>query len=192
MLSPLIGILARRGFSPNFFTGAGLFVTFFAAATIVSGHVRLAGLLILLGGFCDTVDGLVARSAGKASRFGSLLDSSIDRYSEFVMYLGVAAYFMNLEDYATSAGAFLATCGSFMVSYTRARAESLGYVVKTGLMQRPERVVLVGLGALIHISTLPFVVWVIAVLANLTAIQRIRCAFKQDPVEFEDDIILEP
>jgi hypothetical protein len=59
-------------------------------------------------------------------------------------------------------------------------------------MQRPERVVLVGLGALIHISTLPFVVWVIAVLANLTAIQRIRCAFKQDPVEFEDDIILEP
>ncbi len=192
MLSPLISFLAHRGFSPNFFTVVGLIVTFFAAAAIISGYIRLAGILILLGGLCDTVDGLIARSTGKASRFGALLDSSVDRYSEFIIYLGVAAYFIGLADYATATCVFLAQCGSFMVSYTRARAESLGFKTKIGLMQRPERIVLMGLGALIHITALQFVVWAIAVLANLTALQRLRCAFKQDSIEFEEDIILEP
>jgi CDP-diacylglycerol--glycerol-3-phosphate 3-phosphatidyltransferase len=192
MLSPLIGILARRGYSPNSFTVAGLIVTLFAAAVIVPGYVRLAGILILLGGFCDTVDGLIARSTGRASRFGALLDSSVDRYSDFVMYLGVAAYFIRLEDYGTSIFVFLALSGSFMVSYTRARAESLGYDAKIGFMQRPERIVLIGLGALIHIAVLQFVICAIAFLANLTALQRIRYAFKQDSFELEEDIVLGP
>ncbi len=191
-LSPLIGFLAHRGFNPNFFTVAGLIITFFAAAAMISGYIRLAGFLILLGGLCDTVDGLVARSTGKASRFGALLDSSVDRYSEFIMYLGIAAYFIGLADYAAATSVFLALCGSFMVSYTRTRAESLGFETKMGLMQRPERIVLMGLGALIHIAALQFVVWAIAVLANLTALQRLRWASKQDSIEFEEDIILEP
>jgi CDP-diacylglycerol--glycerol-3-phosphate 3-phosphatidyltransferase len=106
------------------------------------------------------------------------------------MFLGIAAYFTSLEDYGASAGVLLALCGSFMVSYTRARAESLGFEVKLGFMQRPERIVLFGLSALIHITVLRFAIWLIAFLANLTALQRIRCVYKQDLAEMEKDLVL--
>ena len=185
LLSPLVGGLSNWGMSPVAFTIAGFIITFLAAAAIIMGYVRPAGVLILLGGFCDTVDGLIARSTGKASRFGALLDSSFDRYSEFIMFLGIAAFFVNLGDYGTAAGALLALCGSFMVSYTRARAESLGYEAEIGVMQRPERIVLVGLSALIHITALQFAIWLVATLANFTAIQRIRHAHKQDSITFK-------
>jgi CDP-diacylglycerol--glycerol-3-phosphate 3-phosphatidyltransferase len=184
MLSPLITLLSKWGLSPNLFTVAGVIITSFAAAAFFMGYIRLAGILILLGGFCDTIDGLIARISGKASRFGALLDSSFDRYSEFIMYLGIAAYFIYLGDYGTSASAFLALCGSFMVSYTRARAESLGFEVKMGIMQRPERTLLIGLGALIHMTAFKFAIGLVALLANLTALQRLQCAYKQDSTEF--------
>jgi len=144
------------------------------------GFLRLAGILTLLGGFCDTMDGSIARTTGRASRFGALLDSVVDRYSEFIMYLGIGAYFINYEDYSTAAGTFLALCGSFMVSYARARAESLGFEAKLGFMQRPERIVLIGLGALIHIGALKIAIWLVAFLSNYTALQRIRFAHKQN------------
>jgi CDP-diacylglycerol--glycerol-3-phosphate 3-phosphatidyltransferase len=108
------------------------------------------------------------------------------------MYLGIAAYFIYLGDYGTSASAFLALCGSFMVSYVRARAESLGFEVKIGIMQRPERIVLIGLGALIHIIAFKFAIGLVALLANLTALQRLRCAYKQDLTVFKEDAVLEP
>jgi CDP-diacylglycerol--glycerol-3-phosphate 3-phosphatidyltransferase len=191
MLSPLAALLSKWGLSPNSFTVAGLIITSFAAAAILMGYIRLAGILILLGGVCDTMDGLMARSSGKASRFGALLDSSIDRYSEIVMFFGIAAYFTSLEDYRAAAGVLLALCGSFMVSYTRARAESLGFKVKLGIMQRPERIVLIGLGALIHITALRFAIWLVAFLANLTALQRIRCAYSQNLSELKENSVLE-
>ena len=144
------------------------------------GYLRLAGILTLLGGFCDTLDGSIARTTGRTSRFGALLDSVVDRYSEFIMYLGIGAYFINFEDYSTAAGTFLALCGSFMVSYARARAESLGFEAKLGFMQRPERIVLIGLGALIDIGTLKIAIWLVAFLSNYTALQRIRFAYKQN------------
>jgi CDP-diacylglycerol--glycerol-3-phosphate 3-phosphatidyltransferase len=191
VLSPLISHLARSNLSPNSYTVAGITITAFGAAAVLAGYIRLAGILILLGGFCDTIDGLIARTTGKATRFGALLDSSIDRYADFIIFLGIAAYFIHLEDYGTSAGAFLALCGSFMVSYTRARAESLGFEARVGLMQRPERIVLVGLGALIHISAFKFAVWLVALLANLTALQRIRCAYKQNLTGLKKDMVIE-
>jgi CDP-diacylglycerol--glycerol-3-phosphate 3-phosphatidyltransferase len=190
MLSPLAALLSKWGLSPNSFTVAGLIITSFAAAAFLMGYVRLAGILILLGGVCDTMDGLMARSTGKASRFGALLDSSFDRYSEFIMFFGIAGYFTSLEDYGAAASVLLAMCGAFMVSYTRARAESLGFEVKLGIMQRPERIVLVGLGALIHVTALGFAIWLVAFLANLTALQRIRCAYKQELAEIKKDPVL--
>jgi len=190
MLSPLIAVLSKWGLSPNSFTVAGLTITSFAGASFLMGYVRLAGILILLGGFCDTIDGLMARTTGKASRFGAFLDSSFDRYSEFITFFGIAAYFISLEDYGASAGVLLALCGSFMVSYTRARAESLGFTVKLGFMQRPERIVLIGLGALIHITAFKFTIWLIAFLANLTAMQRIRYVYNQDLAEIKKDSTL--
>ena len=179
-LSPLITVLSKWGLSPNLYTVAGVIITSFAAAAFIIGHIRLAGILILTGGLCDTIDGLIARTTGKASRFGSLLDSCFDRYSEFIMFLGITVCFIYRKDYATVVSAFLALCGSFMVSYTRARAETLGFEARMGFMQRPERIVIIGLGALIHITTFKFAIGLVALLANVTAFQRIRSAFKQD------------
>ncbi len=153
-MSTLTAFFSKWGLSPNSFTIAGVVITSMGAAAFMMGYIRPAGLLILFGGFCDTIDGSLARSSGKASRFGALLDSAVDRYSEFIMYLGIGAYFINFKDYSPAAGRFLALCGSFMVSYARARAENLGFEAKLGFMQRPERIVLIGLGALIHITAL--------------------------------------
>lgn len=191
VLTPLTSFLSKFGLSPNSYTAAGVIITSFGAVAILMGYIRLGGVFILLGGLCDTIDGLIARTTGKASRFGALLDSSLDRYGELLMFLGIAAYFIHLEDYGTSACAFLALCGSFMVSYTRARAESLGFEASVGIMQRPERIVLIGLSALIHISAFKFAIWLVALLANLTAFQRIRCVYKQDLAEFKKDVVLE-
>ena len=190
LLSPLIALFSKWGLNPNSFTFAGVMITSIGAAAFLMGYIRLAGTLILLGGFCDTVDGLLARNSGKASRFGALLDSTVDRYSEFIMFLGIAAHCFYTEDYGSSAATFLALCGSFMVSYTRSRAESLGFEGKIGIMQRPERIVLIGLGALIHLSAFKFAIWLVAVLANFTALQRIRFAYKQELAEFKEGAVL--
>jgi len=190
LLTPLTALFSKWGLSPNSFTVAGVVITSVGAAACVIGYIRLAGILILIGGFCDTIDGSIARTTGKASRLGALFDSTVDRYSEFIMYLGIGAYFINFEDYSTAAGTFLALCGSFMVSYARARAESLGFEAKLGFMQRPERIVLIGMGALIHITAFKIAIWLVAFLANFTALQRIRCAYKQDSAGFKEGVDL--
>lgn len=189
LLSPLVKQFSRWGLSPNYFTVAGVIITTFGAAAFIAGFIRLAGILILLGGLCDTIDGLLARTTGKASRFGALLDSTVDRYAEFIMFFGIAAYFFYSDDFGTAAGTFLALCGSFMVSYSRARAESLGLDAKIGFMQRPERIVLIGLSAIIHLNTFKLAIWLVAILANLTALQRIHFGYKQDSTELKEDVI---
>ena len=185
MVTPLINRFTKWGLSPNSFTLAGVIITCLAAVVFIMGYLRLGGVLILLGGVCDAMDGSLARSAGKATRFGALFDSALDRYSEFVMFFGVAVYFIIAKDYQTSVVVFLALCGSIMVSYCRARAESLGFDSEVGIMQRPERIVLLGLGAMIHVLALKVAIWLIAIFANFTALQRIRHAHKQEAGEFE-------
>lgn len=185
-LAPLIRLFSRWGLSPNSFTVAGIIITTIGATAFVMGSIRIAGILILLGGFCDTIDGLLARMTGKDSRFGALFDSAVDRYSEFIMFFGITTYFFYVDDFKTAVGTLLALCGSFMVSYARARGESLGFEAKIGLMQRPERVMLIGLGAIIHINAFKLAIWLVAVFANYTAMQRIRLAQKQDSTEFKD------
>ena len=124
LLLPLTALFSKWGLNPNSFTIAGVVITSFSAAAFVMGYLRLAGILTLLGGFCDTLDGSIARTSGRASRFGALLDSAVDRYAEFIIYLGIGAYFILFEDYSTAAGTFLALCGSFMVSLN---LHSLGF-----------------------------------------------------------------
>lgn len=190
ILAPLIKLFTKWDFNPNSFTVAGVIVTSVAAVAFLVGFIRLGGILVLLGGLCDTIDGQLARNTGKATRFGALLDSTVDRYSEFIMFFSIAAYFVYIENYGASAAAFLALCGSFMVSYARARAESLGFNAKVGIMQRPERIVLIGLGALIHVVALECAIWLIAIFANFTALQRIRFAYKQESAEFKEQAIV--
>ncbi len=188
-LAPLVRLLTRRGVSPNLLTLAGVLITGFAAAAFLLQLPRAGGLLVLLGGLCDAIDGSLARHAGRATRFGALLDSSVDRYSEFLMLFGIGGFFFLSRDTLSAAATFLALCGSFMVSYTRARAESLGLAAKVGVMQRPERIVFLGVGALIHPVALSVAVWLVAVFANITALQRLRFAFRQDsaPAESSDE-----
>ena len=166
---------------------AGFVFTLAAAAALYKQHLRIGGLLILTGGLCHCIDGNLARAAGKASRFGALFDSAVDRYSEFVMFLGILAYCIVRNDGLTAVLAFLALCGSIMVSYTRARAESLGFEAQAGLMQRPERIVFLGLGALIHPAVFKLAIWMVAILANLTALQRLRHAYQQDSAAKDKD-----
>jgi CDP-diacylglycerol--glycerol-3-phosphate 3-phosphatidyltransferase len=192
LLTPLIKILARWGINPNSFTLAGLIITSMAAVAFIMGHLRLGGFLILLGGLCDTIDGSLARFTDKATRFGAMFDSAVDRYSEFVMFFGMVVYFVMLKDYPTSVVTFFALCGSIMVSYSRARAESLGFDSRVGIMQRPERIVFLGLGALIHPGALKFAIWLVAIFANFTALQRIRHAYKQSETKFDRKPITEP
>jgi phosphatidylinositol phosphate synthase len=180
LLTPLIKILTKRGIHPNSFTLAGVIITSMAAAALIMGQTRIGGALILIGGLCDSIDGSLARSCGKATRFGALLDSAIDRYSEFVMFFGIIAYFMSQNDDTTSVVAFLALCGSIMVSYSRARAEGLGFEAKSGFMQRAERIVFLGAGALFHPILLKLAIWLVAIFANFTAFQRLRSAYLQD------------
>jgi CDP-diacylglycerol--glycerol-3-phosphate 3-phosphatidyltransferase len=182
LLAPLVRLLTRLGVSPNSLTIAGVVITTAGAVFFFLKSPRLGGFLILLGGLCDAIDGSLARNAGKATRFGALLDSSVDRYSEFVMLFGIGGYFLMVDDYVSAAVTFLALCGSFMVSYTRARAESLGLAAKVGVMQRPERIVFLGAGALLHPIALKVAIWMVAIFANFTALQRLRFAFKQDVV----------
>jgi CDP-diacylglycerol--glycerol-3-phosphate 3-phosphatidyltransferase len=191
LLMPLVKRLAKWGINPNSFTLAGLIITSMAAIAFIMGHLRLGGFLILLGGLCDTIDGSLARFANKATRFGALFDSAVDRYSEFVMFLGIVAHFVKIKDYPTSVVVFFALCGSIMVSYSRARAESLGFDSKLGVMQRPERIVFLGLGALIHPIALKFAIWLVAIFANFTALQRIRHAYKQDEPNLDQKPITE-
>lgn len=173
-IDPLINFFVKLDIHPNTFTVWGLVISLIGAGFIAYDHIHLGGLFILLGGMCDVLDGKIARKSNKVSKFGALLDSSLDRYAEIFMFLGTAIYLVKHDYFLTSVMIFLALGGSSMVSYVRARAEGLGFECKVGLMQRPERIVLMGISALLHETLLIIAVWIIAVLANYTAFQRMK------------------
>ena len=195
LLTPIITLSTRLNINPNTFTVLGLLITLAAAVVIIfePANINLAGLLILLGGACDILDGKLARSTNKATKFGALFDSTIDRYSEVAMFFGIGAYYIIGDQYVLSFITFIALGGSTMVSYVRARAEGLGFDAKVGFMQRPERIVFIGAGALFHfplfpitifhvtdfpVTLLEIAIWVVAIMANYTAIQRIVHIYK--------------
>lgn len=181
-----IDLFIRLNIHPNFFTILGLLIAIFAAIFYAVGDIRLGGAFVLLAGMSDTFDGKIARKQGIASKFGAVFDSSLDRYAEFLMFLGLGAYFLQRGDRAsviTAIVAFVALIGSVMVSYVRARAEGIGYECKVGVMQRAERIVFTGVSSLIHPIALMVVIWVIAVLANITAIQRLHYVWKTERAE---------
>ncbi len=167
---------------PNALSTVGFLVTISSAFAFHSHHVRTAGALILLGGVFDLFDGRVARATGLASRFGAFYDSTVDRISEIAVYIGILSlyndYRLELGDVGMIYAVMLAMAGSLMISYTRARAESLGIDCKVGLMQRGERVIAIGLASLFFGEgnaglALRVVIVALAALTNLTAIHRI-------------------
>jgi CDP-diacylglycerol--glycerol-3-phosphate 3-phosphatidyltransferase len=173
----LMAALGRSPITPNQVTVVGLGLTFFAAGLAAFGYLRWAGVVLIFAGSCDILDGALARTTKAGYPYGAFLDSTLDRYSEGAVYLGLAAYFLSIDGplqrwlvLATLA----ALAGSFLVSYVRARAQSLGFACKTGLFQRPERVVVTVIGLIFGGYVLYGVVFLLAIVTNITAIQRIR------------------
>ncbi|HMK56711.1 MAG TPA: CDP-alcohol phosphatidyltransferase family protein [Dissulfurispiraceae bacterium] len=173
---PLAPLAKRIPFDPNVITIAGLVVTAIAAA-IIPLDLSFGGLMILVGGAFDMLDGLIARTNGKRTRFGAFLDSTLDRYADSLLFIGVTWFFYKA---GSPAGALLSVgsiVGSLVISYARARAEALGVECKVGIMERPERVILLALGC---ISGLLFpCIILIFVLSHFTVMQRIVHVYRQ-------------
>lgn len=177
-LDALVRALAR--ISPDVLTITGLVLNgvacaFFALAGgpgyISPAMLRVGGLFAIAGAAFDMLDGRVARLRGRETRFGAYLDSTMDRYSDGLLYLGLMILYARLDETLLMVLVWVAAFGGFMTSYARARAESLIPRCTVGLMERPERVVLLILGALLN--RMVAVLWIIAVLSNITAIQRV-------------------
>lgn len=179
-IDPFIQLLTRWNMHPNTFTTLGFIVSCFSTYFMAVGLFRIAALLVLIAGIFDTIDGKLARDSGKVSKFGALFDSTLDRYSEVILFFGMAYYFIEHDLYLSSIAVAVALGGSLMVSYIRARAEGLGFECKVGILQRPERLLLISLGGLIHINALVVAIWIIAVLSNITAVVRIVHVWRED------------
>lgn len=205
-IHPLVLWLHRIGVTPNFVTTCGLLVQIAATCVLILGasasrgnlnYLTLFGILVLFSGLFDMIDGRLARIGKMETKFGALYDSVLDRYSECVLFLGICFYLVAQNYFFSSLFAFLAMIGSVMVSYVKARAEGLGIPCNSGLMQRPERVLTLGISAilcgLVHLVTgdikyffpgtlvptfesitiFTFPIFLMAILTNLTAVQRI-------------------
>lgn len=173
----LMSAVGRVPLTPNQVTVVGVVLTFAAAVLVAFGQLRWAGVVLIFAGTCDILDGALARSTHTSYPYGAFLDSTLDRYSEGAIYAGLTAYFVGvggpLQRWLVLA-TLAALAGSFLVSYVRARAQSLGFVCESGLFARPERVVVTVIGLLFGGVVLYAVVFLLAVVTNLTALQRIR------------------
>ena len=164
--------LGGLGLTPNMLTIIGLILNAGVAAVIAWGDIRIGGALLLIASAFDMLDGAVARATGKSSKFGGFLDSTLDRYSESIVYIGVLVYILDTPDAKTGAIlTLLATTGALLISYSRARAEAAGYNASVGLVARPERVIL--LAICLIIGEPMWALWTLAILTHLTAITRI-------------------
>ncbi|MBK7220927.1 MAG: CDP-alcohol phosphatidyltransferase family protein [Saprospiraceae bacterium] len=212
VINPFINLLIKLGITPNFITFLGLIINILASIIFIVGvekgsrgdhrYIGWAAATILLGGLMDMIDGRLARVGKQESRYGAIFDSVLDRYSEMIMFLGICYYLIGHSYFLSSLFAFIGMIGSIMVSYTRARAEGMGLKMSDiGFMQRPERILLIGISGLacgvashfigsdykIIVDWLPFPLFetitiftfplfILAILANITAINRLLAA----------------
>ncbi|MBN1650908.1 MAG: CDP-alcohol phosphatidyltransferase family protein [Bacteroidales bacterium] len=211
-LNPIIFLLRKTGITPNGITAIGLLITSLATVILIVGaelgergdyrYIAWFGAVTLFAGLFDMLDGSLARATNKMSKFGALFDSVLDRYSEMIMFFGIAYYLVAQHYFLSSVFAFIAMIGSIMVSYVRARAEGLGTECKVGMMQRPERVLTIAITAILYgiisanvgefkiiVDWLPFPfienisiftipIFIMAILTNYTAIQRLYHCYK--------------
>ncbi len=168
----VVGWLRNAGISPNAITYSGFALTALSAIILALGYFRWGAIILLIASIFDMLDGALARTTGQSSVFGAFLDSTLDRYSESVTFLALAFYYSGVEGSRIEVMLIVVIIiGSLMVSYTRARAEALNVECKAGILQRPERVILLIAGLLI--GWMQPVLWLMAILTNISAIQRI-------------------
>ena len=171
VVQPIARFLIRLGATPNLITVLGFILTVGVSVVLAAGYTRLAAPLLVIALGFDSLDGTVARLTGAESRFGAFLDSTLDRWAEIAIYLALAWFFVHSGQENNALLAALAMATSLMVSYTRARAEGIGVPLKEGLLTRLERMVILIVGLLFNVLT--WALWIIAVLAGVTAVQRI-------------------
>ena len=207
-LNPVIYLLKKTGITPNDITTIGFIITIISSIILIIGaelgvrgdakYITWFGVILLFAGVFDMLDGQLARMTDKISKFGALYDSVIDRYSEMIMFFGICYYLISHDYFLSSVFAFIAMIGSVIVSYVRARAEALGVECKVGMMQRPERVLTIGISAILYgiisyyfgdfkisvewfpfsllenISIFTIPIFIMAILTNYTAFQRLN------------------
>lgn len=193
VITPIGNFLARIGIHPNVLSVCGLIFSLIAGVMYGLGLFFLASFVVILAGVCDTLDGQLARQTGKNSKFGAFFDSTLDRYSDLSLLIGMAWFFSGYKGLLGFNGhsitsdshpwtilfIILAMTGSFMVSYSRARAEGLGLECNIGFMQRPERILLIILGSLLSVIPgigyfiIKITLFILALSTNITAIHRI-------------------
>lgn len=171
IINPMAQFLVRTGIHPNVITFSGLLGNATGAVLLAQGNFIWGGIIIMLMGPIDALDGATARARGDLSPWGAFVDSTTDRWSESVVMLGLLIHYINHSGTQEVVLVLLALVGSLMVSYTRARAESLGFTVKIGVLTRLERYLV--LAPALVFSHPEIALWIIAPLANLTAVQRI-------------------
>ncbi len=174
--SPGAKLLAGLGLSPNAITALGFVVAVASAVLIAIGQLLAGGVVFLLSGLLDLLDGAVARSTGKASTFGAMFDSVTDRFSEAAVFLGLLIFYIDRDATWEPALVFVAVFASLMVSYVRARAEGLDIECKVGVLQRPERIAILGVGIVVGqwwLTGTAIAVGLVAILALVTTVQRV-------------------
>jgi len=170
IINRIVDWLALSRIHPNVLTFMGLVINIGAAWLFAIGFFRWAGVVVIVAGLFDMVDGRVARKTQQVTRFGGFFDSVIDRYSDLGLYMGLLVYYSSINRPGYIVLTAIVMTGTVMVSYTRARAENTIPKCKVGFLERPERIVLIILGALTY--RMAPVLWVIAALSNLTVIHR--------------------
>src|ERR1043166_4837357 len=177
VIDRIVRWLALSKIHPNVLTFLGLVINIWAACLFAQGKFRWAGLVVIGAGLFDMVDGRVARATAQVTRFGGFFDSVIDRYSDLALFMGLLVYYASINRFFYIVLTAIVMTGSVMVSYTRARSEISIPKCKVGFLERPERVVLIIIGALF--DRMAPVLWVIAVLSNITVVHRMIYTFQQ-------------
>jgi CDP-diacylglycerol--glycerol-3-phosphate 3-phosphatidyltransferase len=177
IINAIVRWLALSKIHPNVLTFLGLLINIWAAWLFAAGSFQWAGVVVTGAAIFDMVDGRVARATSQVTRFGGFFDSVLDRYSDLALYIGLLVFYASINRFFYIVLTAIVMMGSVMVSYSRARAENAIPKCKVGFLERPERVVLIIIGALF--DRMAAVLWVIAVLSNVTVIHRMIYTFQQ-------------
>jgi CDP-diacylglycerol--glycerol-3-phosphate 3-phosphatidyltransferase len=171
IINPVARLVSKTGISPNGITVIGFLLMVGVGLVLSQGYLRLAGVLLIVAALFDALDGALARIQDRVTPFGAFFDSTMDRYAEAAVFLGILVYFLREGASTEVVLTYIAIIGSLMVSYTRARGEGLGVSIRGGLLSRLERMVILVLFLLLN--QLAIALWILAPLTNLTALQRI-------------------
>lgn len=193
LAEPVARVVAKTGISPNAITITGFLLIVGVAWVLSQGYFLIGGFLVIIASSCDFIDGALARVTAKSTRFGALLDSTLDRYSEAVLLFGLLWFYVWQGATTETLLIFAIIVGSLLVSYVRARAEGLGLDAEVGIMRRTMRILALALGLMLSPiePALLVILWILAILTHVTAVYRLthvwRCT-RKDQAESEDKL----